>query len=470
MNNTPANYTPPEVPANHNKANNGLRRGRRADRTYATVTVILSLLLCVSMSLNVALIMSGVDRNGTETNPDTTPLPPVTTDSAPTVDTEPSSEGTSSGDTVPPASSNEEKREPVEVGQIGDFLSDEVKAMLSHSPGVYDTLTELLKAENRPKHVEYESSSDTSTDETGTTAEPLPIYSDSEISFAYVDLTSGVAFGYNAEKPRYTASIIKAPYVYAILREVEEFEKKKHDFADDGTALFDDDGKALFTGAHPNYDVDGKLIYKKGEEKYDLSRKWTYNSRTMYVEGSGMIQEKKDGFSLTYLELIEYALKYSDNIALEQLSRVFGYDYYHSMAAEMGISSKAQGFMHLSAGDSIKFLCEIYNYFETGTKYAEVMKNAMIGSNYGVMIPSAVSPLECAHKYGWDVDAYHDMGIVFHERPFAVVVMTDLDMGNYADYTYIQKIVKAILKYHNDTGAITDTETDTFDTQGDING
>ena len=183
-----------------------------------------------------------------------------------------------------------------------------------------------------------------------------------------------------------------------------------------------------------------------------------------------MIQEKKDGFSLTYLGLIEYALKYSDNIALEQLSHVFGYDYYHSIAAELGISSKTQGFMRLSAADCIKFLCEIYNYFEADSKYAAVMKNAMIGSNYGVMIPSAVSPIECAHKYGWDVDAYHDIGVVFHERPFAVVVMTDLDMGSYADYSYIQKIVKTMLKYHNDKVSLSVNETSTADTEGDING
>ena len=125
--------------------------------------------------------------------------------------------------------------------------------------------------------------------------------------------------------------------------------------------------------------------------------------------------------------------------------------------------------MHLSAADSIKFLCEIYNYFGSGSKYAAVMKDAMIDSNYSVMIPTAVLPLECAHKYGWDVDAYHDMGIVFHERPFAVVVMTDLDMGTHADYTYIQKIVKAILQYHDAKDTETDTALSIHSTQGDVN-
>lgn len=470
MNNTPINITPSPSNAQPNGGDGSkLRRALRAKRAYSTLSIFLSILLCISIALNVALIMAGngADRNDTAIGNNLSDLTakPSATDSAHFSDS-----NTASSTVTETASSEsaEELREPVEIGQIGDLLSDEVKAMFSQSPDAYTSLIDLLKTENRPKHVEYVSES---VDETsGETVTEKPVYSPADVSFAYVDLTTGNAFGYNAEDARYTASIIKAPYVYAILREVEEFEKKKHDFDDNGTALYDGAGKALFEGDHPNFDTDGKIVYKKGEEKYDLSRKWTYNSKTMFVEGSGMIQEEKNGFTLTYLELIEYALKYSDNIALEQLAKVFGYDYYHSMAAELGIASKAQGFMHLSTADCIKFLCEIYNYFVSGSEYAEVMKNAMIDSNYSVMIPSAVLPLECAHKYGWDVDAYHDIGIVFHERPFAVAVMTDLDMGNHSDYTYVQKIVKAILKYHEESVAVNGTDHESSDMQGDING
>ncbi len=478
MNNTPTNYTPPESPSRMGNGDNSrLRRALKTNRTYATVTIILSLLLCVSMTLNVAFIIGGRGENGTETLTGTNTRPPITTGSTPAQSTNPPAEHTSPADTTLPVNSDSEAEpiEPVELGQIIDLLSDEAKTMLSRVPDVYETLTDLVKEENRPNHVEYESDSEDVSSETdsGTSTEEEkknPIYSVGEVSFAYVDLTTGEAFGYEADKPRYTASIVKAPYILSILREVEEFEQKKHNFADDGTSLYDENGKELFKGTHPNYDADGNIIYKNGEEKYDLSRKWVYNSKTMYVKGSGKILDQKDGFTLTYLELIEYALKYSDNIALEQLSRVFGYEYYHSFASELGISSKAQGFMHLSAADSIKFLCEMYNFFETGSRYSVIMKNAMINSNYGIMIPSSVSPSECAHKYGWDVDAYHDIGIVFHERPFAVAVMTNLDTGSYADYTYIQKIVKAMLKYHINTGVIGDTDTDTSDTQGDNNG
>lgn len=470
MNNIPTNSTPPVTPKGPHGADSGkLRRALRANRAYATLTIVLSILLCLSMALNIALIMSGKSIGGNDSTANDTTLPYHTTSTpvsnTPTVS---SSESTSADTTDNPTSSiTHEVHDPVELGQLYDMLSTQGMTLLSRVPGVYETLSQLIREENRPKHVDYESASDSASDETS--AEATPIYSTSMLSFAYVDLTTGESFGYNAEKPLYTASIIKAPYVYAILREVEEFEDKKRNFADDGTALYDEDGKALFEGDHPNLDADGSIIYKKGEEKYDLSRTWTYNSKTMFEEGSGMIQEKKDGFKLTYLELIEYALKYSDNIAMEQLCNTFGYNYYHETAAELGIRSKAQGFMHLSASDSIKYLCEIYNYFESGSKYAGIMKDAMINSNYGIMIPTAVSPNVCAHKYGWDVDAYHDMGIVYHERPFAVVVMTDLDQGSHADYTYIQKIVKAVLQYHTEKLEATDTDATIGDTQGDIN-
>ena len=77
------------------------------------------------------------------------------------------------------------------------------------------------------------------------------------------------------------------------------------------------------------------------------------------------------------------------------------------------------------------------------------MKKAMTNSMHSVIIPPALKDYECPHKYGWDVDSYHDAAIVYHDRPFAVVVLTDLDEGRYSDNAYIQKIVKNLLEIHD---------------------
>ncbi len=274
------------------------------------------------------------------------------------------------------------------------------------------------------------------------------IYSPAEVAFVYTDLETGYTFGYNADTVMYSASLIKAPYVYAVLRELDDFEYKKLNFAVDGTPLYAEDGTPLFEGRHPNLDDAGNIIYLAGEEKYDLSRTWVYDSATMYSYGSGVIQDEEDGFSLTYAELFTYALKYSDNVAFAQLSRTFGYGSHNKMLETLDIAGADKGFMQLSANDYAVYLTEIYKYFNTDSKYAALMKEALLSSDYPVMIPNAVKPTVCAHKYGWDVASYHDMAIVYDERPFSLVIMTDLDRGRKEDYMYIQSIARAVLAMH----------------------
>lgn len=279
------------------------------------------------------------------------------------------------------------------------------------------------------------------------------IYTPAEVAFVYTDLETGYTFGYNADTVMYSASLIKAPYVYAVLRELDEFEYKKLNFAADGTPLYAEDGTPLFEGRHPNLDDDGNIIYLPGEEKYDLSRTWIYDSETMYSYGSGIIQDEEDGFSLTYAELFTYALKYSDNVAFAQLRRTFGYGSHNKLLKELGIAGADEGFMQLSANDCAVYLSEIYKYFNTDSRYAALMKEALLSSDYPVMIPNAVEPTVCAHKYGWDVASYHDMAIVYDKRPFSLVIMTDLDRGRTEDYMYIQSIARAVLAMHRAFGS-----------------
>jgi hypothetical protein len=76
------------------------------------------------------------------------------------------------------------------------------------------------------------------------------------------------------------------------------------------------------------------------------------------------------------------------------------------------------------------------------------MKEAMIGSNYPVLIPAGVSPTVAAHKYGWDEDSYHDMGIVYDEHPYILVIMTDLDEGRSKEIVYVRDIVRSLHAIH----------------------
>ena len=110
------------------------------------------------------------------------------------------------------------------------------------------------------------------------------------------------------------------------------------------------------------------------------------------MEGSGNIQDKEDGFTLTYLELACYALKYSDNIAFSEIMKRFGHAEHDAMLAALEIAGADEGFMELSAEDCVKYLREIYKYCEKGSVYAKAMKEAMLTAPYTVMLPDAMSP------------------------------------------------------------------------------
>ncbi len=223
---------------------------------------------------------------------------------------------------------------------------------------------------------------------------------------------------YNADTVLYAASLIKAPYILSVLREIENFE------------------------ASAERDADGKILYRAWETKYDLDEIWTYDPDTMNTEGSGEIMLKGKGFTLTWRELFEYALLYSDNIAFSQIYDRFGFTSFNSLVWQLGIEGQSSGFMYLTARDCGKFLCEIYKYFETGSSYARWMRDLMTRSRYGEMIAVHYPAGMVAHKYGWDVNAFHDMAIVDGEKPYVIVLMTDYEDGGNAAFAFFASVVE----------------------------
>ncbi len=237
------------------------------------------------------------------------------------------------------------------------------------------------------------------------------------IAYGYYDLTTGETIGYNNDVVYYSASLIKAPYIYSVLLEVSEFEK------------------------NAQRDEDGNIIYGKGEEKYNLDEMWTFDPITMMEAGSGELQSKPAGTQMTWKELFAYVLLYSDNVAWNQIMDRFGFGTFYSLVGQLGIQGTASDFMDLSVDDCIKFMREIYKFFETGDPYAQFMKENMMKSKHDVMICASYPEDTVPHKYGWDKESYHDMAIIYDERPYILVFMSDLHDGSDADNAYIKEIV-----------------------------
>ena len=403
---------------------------RKKLAVYRSATAVLAVFLILSLIL-CAFLLAKTRK----------PLPAISSDVSSELtsleSTEITEELTEKESTTPETTVDEQSRRIEELEALVDKYAQGASAGFGFQAELYSDLLAIVTDEDRPlrSHVD---------DEGEPTGEKTP----AKVAFCYTDLTTGYTFSYNGDEIMYSASLIKLPYVYAVLSEVEKFEYNKRNFDSEGNLLFDENGEPLFEGTHPNLDADGNIIYLEGEEKYDLSREWVYYSSSMFEEGSGKIQHEKDGFTLTYLDLICYAVKYSDNIAFKALRSTFGLDTHNAMLESLDIAGREKGFMQLSAKDCAKYLALVYEYCESDSPYAKALKESLLTATYTPMIPDALSPIVCGHKYGWDVGAYHDMAIAYDKRPFSLVIMTDLDSGSYKDYMYIQSIAKVILELH----------------------
>ncbi len=238
------------------------------------------------------------------------------------------------------------------------------------------------------------------------------------VSFYYLDLESGYSIEYRADRAYQAASVIKAPYVKWLL----------------------------------SSGVDG-------------SEKLTMLSSDKQG-GSGVVDKEPAGTQFTVDQLMEYAIRYSDNTAYYMLNKKFGFKEFNVYAEELGITANANSncvltyprprFGYLSARDIGLYMADIAKYIETGSEDAERLKVWMTSTSEERQLVEAFSDknvlygtsadvsaegdnngvdfdYEVAHKYGDTLNienAFHDGAIVYAEHPFVLAIATSLEPFN----------------------------------------
>lgn len=226
------------------------------------------------------------------------------------------------------------------------------------------------------------------------------------VSFMYIDLASGYSVEYRADRSYQAASVIKAPYVKWLL-----------------ASGVDGSEKLTMTAAD-----------KQG--------------------GSGIIDKQAAGTQFTVDQLMEYAIRYSDNTAYYLLNKRFGFKEFNTYAEGLGITANKNShcvlsfprprFGYLSARDIALYMEDIAKYIATGTEDAKRLKTWMMSSSEERQLTDAFSnknvlykdnaPVDfhhdVAHKYGDTKNienAFHDGAIVFADKTFVLAVATSLE-------------------------------------------
>lgn len=255
------------------------------------------------------------------------------------------------------------------------------------------------------------------------------------VAVSYRDMERGTVYAYHGDTVFFSASLIKAPYIYTLLHQIAQYNEIK--------------------AANPTNDpAVGKTLTQELWDKYDLQRKITV-TESMVEKGSGKIKDMDlsgEGKEFTVLELIEYSIKVSDNTAFRILRNEFGYDYFWSVSRQLGVKSVFTSFNNMTADEACLYLAAIYDFAKEYPTEGGILINLMKNANHQVLITQAVSnPYAVAHKYGWDADSYHDMALVYGDAPYAVCVMTNFDFSVNDDELnkYIRSLVSEIEKLHN---------------------
>lgn len=213
----------------------------------------------------------------------------------------------------------------------------------------------------------------------------------SDLGLCFVDATGEFYYAYNAGEKFSTASTIKLPYARYLLG-----------------------------------------LADKGE--IDLSEEMTY-TKDYYNSGSGRIKNMKEGTTFTVKKLIQYAVKYSDNIAYTMLLSRYGTKDFNKHLAETGVdfSISSTGYGSCTVAEMTALFFDFYHY---EGKNKEFLKETLLNTSYNAQIGAGIKDYPVAQKFGCQISPepsrriYHDMAVVYAPKPFALGIFTRLDWNS----------------------------------------
>ena len=144
-----------------------------------------------------------------------------------------------------------------------------------------------------------------------------------------------------------------------------------------------------------------------------------------YEEGTGVLRYSEKIDKITVREALELSLTYSDNIANNMLNRVCGYDINSYISCLTGED--------ITVGNltTAKEQEKIYYKLYSDEKYSLIID--LIKKSYcHDRIDKYLEPEKVAHKFGNYYRYFHDVGIVYDDKPYILVVLTK-DIGNLSE-------------------------------------
>lgn len=170
------------------------------------------------------------------------------------------------------------------------------------------------------------------------------------------------------------------------------------------------------------------------------------------VGGSGVLMGYPTGTELSVLDLLRLMITESDNTATNLMIDRLGMDSINHYIAGQGYSEtvlqrKMMDFEaaargrenYTTARDLGTFFTRLYHHQCVSPQYDTLMVEIFKAQTDDEVFPAALPDTMIAHKTGELIGAYHDGGIVYGDKDYVLVILTD-------DYNNRDEIVDVIRK------------------------
>ena len=200
-----------------------------------------------------------------------------------------------------------------------------------------------------------------------------------DAGFLYIDLETGASVEYNADEKFSAASIIKAPYVRAVL----------------------------------------------GQES-DLSRTFEMTEE-MLNSPSELVNGEPVGTEFTTEELAQAAISKSDNTAFKMLYNYIGYDCFNELSGALNVPAQMTDdnyWFRLTARQTGVYFKDMY-YFNEEHQNGSLMKQYLDDSENNDLFAEELSEYTVCEKYGYlpqeEFYTLGDAAIVYADKPYILI-------------------------------------------------
>jgi beta-lactamase class A len=146
-----------------------------------------------------------------------------------------------------------------------------------------------------------------------------------------------------------------------------------------------------------------------------------------YEPGSGSLEKASYGSRYSVEDLVGRALRHSNNIAVNMLGRHLGWqnirDWSRTIDGEL--YRRPNGMPEVTLLSVLNWWLHLYRLSQTDPENAELLLKPLREVTYtrriGAGLPKGVPHL---HKFGSYDGNFHDSGIIYSERPYALVILT----------------------------------------------